>query len=204
MFCIKCGKEIKDGSRICPHCGAPIKGSAPSSTPTQLLQTAAAKAYPAAKSGMNWLSSNSAVVVPLAKAAAFVIMIFLWFSKLVTLSVMGSTQKFSMLDMSKGAEWLSYLTAVILAIGAVCSIFQGISRKLNIPMLASGWTAFWFIGGILTASKQLGEYSRYEPEFTLTFAGWLLGILSVGILVLTLLETKKRKRRVHTFQKTEK
>lgn len=193
-FCTKCGKEIKNGSGFCTHCGAQIKGPTASSASTQPLQTAAAKVSPAVKSGMNWLSGNSAVVVPLAKAVAFVIMIFLWFSKLVSLSVLGSTLEFSMLDMSEGAEWLPYLTAVILVIGAVCSIFPGISRKLNIPMLASGWTAFWFIGSVLTASKQLGEYSSYEPEFTVTFAGWLLIILSVGMLVLTILETRKQKR----------
>lgn len=25
MFCVKCGKEIKDGSKFCPECGAPVE-----------------------------------------------------------------------------------------------------------------------------------------------------------------------------------
>lgn len=160
-------------------------------------------AGPVVKSGMSWLHSNSATVIPLAKAAAFVVMIFLWFTKVVTLSVLGVDQEFSMLDMSEGAEWLFYLTAVVLAAGAACSVFPRISPKWNIPMIASGWTAFWFIASVLTASNQMEEYSRYEPEFTVTFTGWLLGILSVGMLALTALETLKQKKAAKTPQITE-
>ncbi len=199
MFCENCGKEIESGSRFCTHCGAPVEKQPTAPDPQQLTN----KAGPAVRPGMNWLRSHSATAVPLAKAAAFVVMILLWFSQLVNLSVLGMERSFSMLDMSEGAEWLCYLTALILAAGAVCSLFPSFVPKLNIPMLASGWTAFWFITSVLTASKQLGEYSSYDPEFTVTFAGWLLGILSVGMLVLTVLEAAKRKRSVPAAQKTE-
>lgn len=219
MYCKNCGNEIENGNKFCTQCGTPVEGqpaAAASVNPMELLQTAAAKvaplkdkavaaaqtavktAGPALQSGLRWLSDNSATVIPLAKAAAFAAMIFFWFSEVLTLSVLGMTREFSMLDMSEGAEWVSYLTAVILAAGAVCSVFPGISPKWNIPMIASGWTAFWFIASVLTAADQMGGYSSYDPEIELTFTGWLLGILSVGMLVLTVLDLLKRKRAAAT------
>lgn len=32
MFCPKCGKEIKDGSKFCKHCGSEIKKQQPDTT----------------------------------------------------------------------------------------------------------------------------------------------------------------------------
>lgn len=221
-FCTNCGTQVggkpmqADPSQLLQIAAAkigPMKDkavaamhtAAEAASPAKDKLVAAGKAAvkaagPAVRDGASWLAGNSATVVRLAKVAAFVIMIFLWFSKLVKLSVLGTTQEFSMLDMSEGAQWVSYLTAVILAAGAVCSAFPGICPKCSVPMLASGWTAFWFISSVLTASSQLTDYSRYEPAFTVTFAGWLLGILSIGMLVLTVLEALKRKRSPQTTE----
>ena len=36
MFCPKCGKEIKDGSKFCKHCGSKIKPKTPEATQTHV------------------------------------------------------------------------------------------------------------------------------------------------------------------------
>jgi len=40
VYCISCGKEMKDGTKFCPSCGAPASGKAARATSASAPQTA--------------------------------------------------------------------------------------------------------------------------------------------------------------------
>lgn len=218
MTCNACGYELNNEDRFCSRCGRKVSEDPDRIvTLTEYFDTAAARLKPFREKLAAWgcslepklqtlwsLLKQCPVSVNLLAAALQALAVFLWFGDILTTSVLGYSQDFSMHDLCNGVEFISYFSAVLLLAGALFSACPGllpdarIFKKVNIPMAATAWAFAWYLIGIFGASEQVGDYSRYGAEINLTTGGWLLGIVCIIAFVLLLREKWQHKTASNT------
>lgn len=194
MYCEKCGNPVDTTAVFCENCGAPIvkENSLP----------AAASFERCAQQAETWLRTPAGgkTAAYLATAVLQVVMILLWYKKILSASVMGMSQSFALNDMCEGAEFVPVVTVVLLAAGAVCSLLA--ARKpdavkpgvLMLPKVASAWTLTFLLFGVIGAVQSVREYSGYGATTKLELLGWIYGAVCVGtVLLLFKLAPRKKK-----------
>lgn len=202
MYCGKCGAEIPETAAFCPNCGAgvnpapqPKQESASNAVPKVSVRTP----VPAAKAPVTEASIKKFYILV---AVLSVLELILWFTDTISTGAFGLSQGFSLhgivADGDISMVWEVLLVFAPLAAAAVFSLLPvlqnslGKRRRMILPILASAWNLFLFVGTMISASSEAGNYYGLA-SVNMTFFGILDLLAGIAAIVLSFMVASKSK-----------
>lgn len=205
MFCKNCGTQINDNERFCGSCGTPVEQKEQPIINNNISTPVAA---PTEVDGSLAITFIVTVVLQL----IMLILRFVSFGKyrvaVEDLGISdGGTYSLNELMSSSGETTIFViliLASIILCILPIIKNTLGKRRRMILSKIVAFWNAFtvgmgiWAIADCVASNKESIAYNYGEEFFSgswsLTFGGWLNVIITVAIIIVLFVISKKTKK----------
>lgn len=190
-FCGNCGSKMDDDAKICGMCGTPFP-----------VQDAAPRENVNLSGGIPQKSATSSdgtlFVMYLLETIMFVLMGIFFLVKTFKAELFGFSEGFTMVELFDEVEFIPIIICVLIFLCAILSLvpmFSGAISKHRRLIASKVVPVLTLASVLLIYIIETNEEDAFY-EFSLTFSGWLLVLLSIASFVLSFIISKKTKTKI--------
>ena len=200
MYCVKCGNELKNNEQFCPNCGEKTNSTGKTVDLNISMSDITNKATNIKTNfvfGVSELGNNRNII--LALLGLLVIgAVFVTMPIFSVNGMLGMSEKLSLFNY-EGMRGLNPVSIILYIVSITCILFPLAMKKpfkpkyLLMSKITAFWTTIWFLFILFFSFDVINQY-KGMANLSLTFAGWVLIISTVAIIVLSYMLSLRMKK----------